>query len=165
MPILDAHALEFFSRSAEQTRRIGLRLGGFLQAGDAVCLQGELGAGKTTLVQGLAHGWGALDEVSSPTFVLVNMYRRADQGVLFHLDAYRLDAVKEAEQLDLDSMLSQGPLLVEWPERLEVLIPVERLWINLDHVSEQQRQMLFRATGPRYDALLNEVRQSVVGAG
>ena len=58
MPILDDHTLEFFSRSPEQTRRVGMRLGGLLQPGDVVCLQGSLGAGKTTLVQGLAQGWG-----------------------------------------------------------------------------------------------------------
>ncbi len=103
MSILDAHMLEFFSRSPEQTRRIGVRLGGMLQAGDVICLQGELGAGKTTFAQGLAQGWGALDSVSSPTFVLVNQYRRADGGLLFHVDAYRLDSVPEAEELDLDS--------------------------------------------------------------
>ena len=86
MPILDAHMLEFFSRSPEQTRRIGMRLGGSLKTGDVICLQGELGAGKTTFVQGLAQGWGSIDTVSSPTFILVNQYRRADGGKLFHLD-------------------------------------------------------------------------------
>src|SRR5512144_74125 len=102
MPILDAHALEFFSRSPEQTRRLGMRLGTLLQAGDLVCLQGDLGAGKTTLVQGLAQGWGALDGVSSPTFVLVNSYRRPDSRPLFHFDAYRIVSVEEAEELDVD---------------------------------------------------------------
>ena len=79
MPILDDHTLDFVSKSPEQTRRIGIRLGGLLQPGDLICLQGDLGAGKTTLVQGIAQGWGALDSVSSPTFVLVNVYRRADE--------------------------------------------------------------------------------------
>ena len=59
MPILDLHSLDFFSRSPEQTRRIGIRLGGALQAGDVICLQGNLGAGKTTFVQGVAQGWGS----------------------------------------------------------------------------------------------------------
>ena len=76
MPILDAHTLEFFSRSPEQTRRVGMRLGEHLEAGDFICLQGELGAGKTTLAQGLAQGWGTMDSVSSPTFILVNVYQR-----------------------------------------------------------------------------------------
>jgi tRNA threonylcarbamoyladenosine biosynthesis protein TsaE len=118
MAILDEHMLEFFSRSPEQTRRIGMRLGGALQAGDILCLQGDLGAGKTTFTQGLAQGWGSLDSVSSPTFILVNQYRRADGSLLFHLDAYRLESVPEAEELDLDAMLEEGALIIEWPERL-----------------------------------------------
>jgi len=76
MPILDAQTLDFFSRSPEQTRRLGMKLGALLQKGDLLCLSGDLGAGKTTLMQGIAQGWGTLDAVSSPTFVLVNVYRR-----------------------------------------------------------------------------------------
>jgi tRNA threonylcarbamoyladenosine biosynthesis protein TsaE len=164
MSILDAHMLEFFSRSPEQTRRIGVRLGGMLAAGDVICLQGDLGAGKTTFTQGLAQGWGSLDSVSSPTFILVNMYRRADGGQLFHLDAYRLDSIPEAEELDLDSMLAEGALIIEWPLRIKSLIPSEHLWIDLEHISEEHRQMKFHARGERYDKLLDVVRQSVVGA-
>src|SRR5690606_20946296 len=87
MPILMSQSMEFISRSAEQTRRAGMRLGGLLQPGDVIGLVGDLGSGKTTLVQGIAAGWGSLDQVSSPTFVLVNVYRRPDQGKLYHLDA------------------------------------------------------------------------------
>ncbi|WKZ36539.1 MAG: tRNA (adenosine(37)-N6)-threonylcarbamoyltransferase complex ATPase subunit type 1 TsaE [Anaerolineales bacterium] len=163
MPILDAHMLEFFSRSPEQTRRIGVRLGGMLRAGDMICLQGDLGAGKTTFTQGLAQGWGSLDPVSSPTFILVNQYRRTDGSRLFHLDAYRLDSVPEAEELDLDSMLVEGALIVEWPERLGGLIPAENLWIRLDHISEEHRQMSFKAHGKRHDELLDGIRQSMLG--
>src|SRR5512142_504182 len=105
MPILDARTLEFFSRSPEQTRRLGMRLGGLLQPGDLICLSGDLGAGKTTLVQGVAQGWGTLDPVSSPTFVLVNEYRRPDSSRLYHLDAYRMANYLEAEDLDLDRMV------------------------------------------------------------
>ena len=163
MPILDSHTIEFFSRSPEQTRRIGMRLGGDLKAGDVICLQGNLGAGKTTFVQGLAQGWGSIDAVSSPTFILVNEYRRANGGQIFHLDAYRLESVPEAEELDFDSMLAEGVLIIEWPEKLDGLIPRERLWINLDHIQEEQRQMRFNAHGKRYDDLLDGIRQSMFG--
>ena len=155
--------MDFFSRSPEQTRRVGSRLGGALQAGDVICLQGELGAGKTTFVQGIAQGWGSLDSVSSPTFILVNMYRRADQGQLFHMDAYRLESTPEAEELDLDSMLAQGALLIEWPERMNGLIPTERLWVNLEHIDEEEREMKFKATGRRYDELLEVIRHGTFG--
>ncbi|HZJ25061.1 MAG TPA: tRNA (adenosine(37)-N6)-threonylcarbamoyltransferase complex ATPase subunit type 1 TsaE [Anaerolineales bacterium] len=155
--------MDFFSRSPEQTRRVGSRLGGALQTGDVICLQGELGAGKTTFVQGIAQGWGSLDSVSSPTFILVNMYRRADQGQLFHMDAYRLESTPEAEELDLDSMLAQGALLIEWPERMNGLIPTERLWVNLEHIDEEEREMKFKATGRRYDELLEVIRHGTFG--
>jgi len=163
MPILDSHTIEFFSRSPEQTRRIGMRLGGELKTGDVICLQGNLGAGKTTFVQGLAQGWGSIDAVSSPTFILVNEYRRANGELIFHLDSYRIESLPEAEELDLESMFSEGVLIIEWPEKLNELIPADRLWINLDHVQEEQRQMRFHAHGKRYDDLLDGIRQSMFG--
>jgi tRNA threonylcarbamoyladenosine biosynthesis protein TsaE len=155
--------MDFFSRSPEQTRRIGKRLGGALQAGDVICLQGDLGAGKTTFVQGVAQGWGSMDSVSSPTFILVNEYRRGDQNRLFHMDAYRLDSTPEAEELDLDSMLADGALLIEWPERMDGIIPDEHLWINLEYVDDEEREIKFKSSGKRYDELLEVIRHAVVG--
>ncbi len=163
MPILDARTLEFVSRSPEQTRRMGARLGAMLRPGDLLCLSGDLGAGKTTLVQGVAQGWGSLDTVSSPTFVLVNEYRRPDGCCLYHLDAYRLANWLEAEDLDLDRMLEAGPLVIEWPERIkEVLLP-DRLWIALRWIADEQRGMRFSSRGERYDELLVEFRKRVFG--
>lgn len=163
MPVLDTHSLDFFSRSPEQTRRLGARLGAALRPGDVICLQGELGAGKTTFVQGVARGWGALDTVSSPTFILVNEYRRADGSLLFHMDAYRLASVPEAEELDLDSLLADGSLLIEWPERIDGLVPPQHLWIKLEHVDEEERELKFKAVGGRYDELLDVIRRAVGG--
>ncbi|HEX6270177.1 MAG TPA: tRNA (adenosine(37)-N6)-threonylcarbamoyltransferase complex ATPase subunit type 1 TsaE [Anaerolineales bacterium] len=155
--------MDFFSRSPEQTRHLGRRLGGALQTGDVICLQGELGAGKTTFAQGIAKGWGSLDQVTSPTFILVNVYRRADQSQLFHMDAYRLDSTPEAEELDLDSMLAQGALLIEWPERINGLVPDERLWVKLEHIDEEEREMKFKASGQRYEDLLQTIRHAAYG--
>jgi tRNA threonylcarbamoyladenosine biosynthesis protein TsaE len=163
MPILDAHTLEFFSRSPEQTRRVGMRLGDILQTGDVICLQGDLGAGKTTLVQGLARGWGSLDPVSSPTFIIVNNYRRPDNAQLFHMDAYRLDSAPEAAELDLDEMLVRGPLLIEWPERVRAVLPENCLWISFEFVAEENRQLVIKASGARYDEILTELRQDLFG--
>ena len=140
-----------------------MRLGGLLQPSDLICLQGNLGAGKTTLVQGLAQGWGSLDAVSSPTFVLVNEYRRPDTKQLFHMDAYRLEFAPEAAELDLDSMLARGALIVEWAERIISVLPSERLWIDLEYRAEEQRQMNFRARGARDDELLNELQAEMFG--
>lgn len=163
MPILDARTLEFFSRSPEQTRRLGMRLGMLLHSGDVVCLSGDLGSGKTTLVQGMAQGWGSLDPVSSPTFVLVNMYRRPDGANLFHLDAYRLENVLEGEDLDLDAMLEQGALVVEWAERIKSVLPAEHLLIKLRWMADEQRGLVFLANGSRYEKLMADFRRQAFG--
>jgi tRNA threonylcarbamoyladenosine biosynthesis protein TsaE len=163
MPILDAHTLDFFTRSPEQTRRIGARLGSLLQAGDMICLSGDLGAGKTTLVQGIASGWGSLDNVSSPTFVLVNEYRRPDGRRLYHLDAYRLANWLEAEDLDLERMQASGPLIIEWPERIKEVIAAKRMWFNLRWIADEQRGVMITVHGSHYEELLQEFRKRVFG--
>ena len=164
MSTLDVSTADFLSRGPEQTRSVGMRLGRELQVGDVLCLQGDLGAGKTTFVQGLARGWGSLDAVSSPTFILVNVYRNAGRNQLFHLDAYRLESTLEADELDLASMLAQGPLLIEWPERMEKLIPRQHLWVRLEHLDQEERKMNFTSHGKRYDELLEIVRHATYGA-
>jgi len=126
-------------------------------------LQGELGAGKTTFVQGLAQGWGSLDDVSSPTFVLVNEYRRPDGARLFHMDAYRLESEPEAAELDIDRMVSEGALIVEWPERVKGVLPTDVLNIGLEYVAEEQRQLRFQACGARYDRMLDALQQMMFG--
>lgn len=163
MPILDPHTLEFVSRSSEQTRRLGLRLGALLQPKDVICLSGDLGAGKTTLMQGIAQGWGSLDPVSSPTFVLVNVYHRPDGVCLYHLDAYRLQDALEAEDLDLEPMLATGILALEWPERIVSVLPPQRLWIQMSWLADEQRGMTFTPHGARYEQLLDEFRRRAFG--
>ena len=163
MPILDSRTLEFFSRSAEQTRRLGMRLGSLLEKGDVVWLQGDLGSGKTTLVQGIAQGWGSLDPVTSPTFVIVNMYRRPDQINLYHLDAYRLQDAAEAEDLDMELMLEQGALVAEWPERIAAALPATCLKINMRWIADEQRGLVLLPQGERYDSLIGDFRRRVLG--
>lgn len=164
MPILDERNLEFLSHSAEQTQRVGVRLGELLPATGLVCLSGELGAGKTTLVQGIARGWGALDPVTSPTFVLINEYRRADDSVMLHVDAFRLEGEAEAEALGLRELLEgQAPVLVEWAEKVAGLIPSERLWVHIAWREDSRRNMRFEAKGSGYEALLRAFRQSAFG--
>lgn len=163
MPILDPNTFEFFSRSPDQTRRLGVRLGALIKQGDVICLHGDLGAGKTTLVQGIAQGWGSVDAVSSPTFVLVNTYRKTGKDVLFHLDAYRLESAMEAEDLDLDTMFDQGAVLIEWAERINEVLPKERLGITLRWISDEQRALSLKSCGAYYQRMLNEFQTRVVG--
>lgn len=162
-PILDQNSLEIISRSSEQTRRVGIRLGSLLKPGNVICLEGDLGSGKTTLVQGLAAGWGSFDLVTSPTFVLVNVYRRADQHQFYHLDAYRLGSPEEAIYLDIEDMLYEGTLVVEWADRIETVLPRKCLWVSLSWIDETQRDLIFSAHGKFYQELLVKFREKVYG--
>lgn len=163
MPILSASASEVFSNSVEQTRRLGMQLGSLLEIGNVVCLQGELGSGKTTLVQGIAAGWGSTDAVTSPTFVLVNIYRRPDGAQLAHMDAYRLENAAEAEALDIDNLLETGPLVVEWADKIEGCLPVERLWLKLFAIDEDRRRIEVQPKGEIYQHKAEAFREAVYG--
>ncbi|MBW6465912.1 MAG: tRNA (adenosine(37)-N6)-threonylcarbamoyltransferase complex ATPase subunit type 1 TsaE [Brevefilum sp.] len=163
MPILDDRNFEFFSHSPDQTRRLGIHLGGYLETGDVICLEGDLGSGKTTLVQGIGQGWGTLDPVTSPTYVLVNEYRRPGKERLFHLDAYRLESALEAESLDLDRMLTQGSMVIEWADRIKDALPGEHLWIRLSFSALEQRTMLLVSQGKRYESMVENLRRKIYG--
>lgn len=163
MPILDERTFDFYSHSPEQTRRVGIRLGGLLKPGDVLCLEGNLGAGKTTLVQGIAQGWGSLDAVTSPTYVIVNEYRRPENENLFHADAYRLSNSWDAELLDFDRMLQHGALVIEWPERVKEIIPENNLWVQMKWTGAEQRYLLFRSNGKQFDRMIQKLKHSMFG--
>ncbi len=163
MPTYSANSFDFLSRAPEQSRRVGFRLGAMLKPGDVLALHGDLGAGKTTFVQGIAQGWGSVDEVSSPTFVLVNVYRRPDGALIHHMDAYRIQSALEAEDLDLDEMMRSGALLVEWAERIQSALPAEHLEVQLAYVNDEQRSLAFYPHGKRYEALAGELKHLAFG--
>jgi tRNA threonylcarbamoyladenosine biosynthesis protein TsaE len=165
MPILDPRTLDFLSHSPDQTIRLGARLGELLHAGDVIYLSGELGAGKTTLITGVGRGWGVLDQVTSPTFVLVNQYNRPDGQRLFHLDCYRLTSGADALALGLDDLLAaaESVVLIEWPERIRTVLPAEHLSIQLRWVDDAKRNLRLEAHGERYEQLLVEFRRLAFG--
>jgi len=164
MPILEGQSLDFLSHSPEQTVRLGVRLGELLQRGDLICLAGDLGSGKTTLAQGIARGWGSLDQVTSPSYILINEYRRVDNQRLFHLDAFRLGGTMEADLLGFHELLdAEGSMVIEWPERISELIPSARLWVSLRWVDESRRGLNFVAKGNRYEHMLETFRASAFG--
>ncbi len=163
MPILERNTLEFTSRSPEQTRRLGMRLGSILFPQAVLCLSGDLGSGKTTFVQGLAQGWGALQTVTSPTFVLVNHYQRLDGANLFHLDAYRLQNALEAEDLDLLLMLETGNMVVEWPEKIKEALPANHLWVDMKWMADEVRHLIFRPYGQGYVTMMETFRKLAFG--
>ena len=164
MPILDERSLEFLSHSPEQTRRLGVRLGEMLHGGHLICLDGDLGSGNTTLTQGIARGWGALEAVTSLTFVLVNEYHRADADVLYHVDAFRLATPQEAAAMGLSELLTEGRVVVlEWPQHVEAILPGDRLRVAMSWVDESRRGLRFEASGAAHERLLGEFRKAAFG--
>jgi tRNA threonylcarbamoyladenosine biosynthesis protein TsaE len=148
------------SPSPAATERLGRRLGKLLRDGDLVLLSGELGAGKTRFVKGLAAGFGAAraDEVVSPTFLRVEQYGKAPR-LLRHIDAYRMAGAADLEQLGLSDLLGPGgATAVEWPERVEEALPEDGLLLRFEHRGPKARRISISARGPRGRALLKALR-------
>jgi tRNA threonylcarbamoyladenosine biosynthesis protein TsaE len=140
-------AAAFKSRSPEETRRLGERLGALLRPGDVVLLSGELGAGKTTFVQGIARGMGFEGSVSSKSFVILGEY--AGRATLYHADLYRLEDPEQVRDLALDEVCADGVLVVEWPERAEYVLPQEHLLVRFEVASADQRVLYLEPLGVR----------------
>ncbi len=141
------------SQSEDETRAFGLRLGQRVRRGDLIGLRGELGAGKTCLVRGLAEGLGvAPHKVRSPTFTLVNEYS-GGRLPLYHIDLYRLEPSAMDRMALRDYLYGDGVCVVEWFERLGE--PAPHLDIQFTFVGENERVIVARADGAQYDALLD----------
>jgi tRNA threonylcarbamoyladenosine biosynthesis protein TsaE len=145
--------LTFASDSVEETRRLGERIGALLREGDVVLLSGELGAGKTVFVQGIARGLGFDGSVSSKSFVLLGEYMGRVR--LYHADLYRLEAPDEVAELALDEISADGVLVVEWPERAgENVLSAEHVRVDFEVTGEESRKMLVSGTGARSSELM-----------
>ncbi|MFH1140311.1 MAG: tRNA (adenosine(37)-N6)-threonylcarbamoyltransferase complex ATPase subunit type 1 TsaE [Chloroflexota bacterium] len=152
--------MKLLTRSPEETQALGEALGRVAQPGDLFLLWGELGAGKTCLVQGIARGLCVQDTVRSPTFVIVTHH--PGRLMLYHIDLYRLDNPLEVEDLGLDEYIEGGGVcVVEWADKAMPLFPREHLVVDLRHVGEQERQIQLIARGDRYVGLLAQVRQQM----
>jgi tRNA threonylcarbamoyladenosine biosynthesis protein TsaE len=158
--------VEFTSDGAPHTQLLGERLGRLLRSGDVVCLQGDLGAGKTCLAQGIARGLGVSAGVASPTFIIINEYRLPGASYrLRHIDLYRIESVAEARALGLEDYLyGDGICVIEWPERVSELLPRERLWVTLRYLNDTRRQLKLDALGQRYEQLLTALSQETSAA-
>ena len=120
-----------------------------LQPGDIVCLQGDLGSGKTCLTQGIGAGLRVAGPIHSPTFVFVNEHEPLDDGPrLYHVDLYRIKDSRDALDLGLEDYLySDGVTVIEWAERVAELVPDERLWITLTFLDHTKRSLFVEASG------------------
>ena len=160
---------------ADQTRALGEDLGRILAAGDLVMLSGGLGAGKTTLTQGIGIGMGVRGRVASPTFIVARVHPSLSGGPdLIHADAYRIKDLSDLETLDLDSSLDESVTVVEWGEGKTEAMSDERLSIevrrasggqadtdgdiiDLEHMDDGTRLIVLRAHGHRWDGVLDAV--------
>jgi tRNA threonylcarbamoyladenosine biosynthesis protein TsaE len=137
-----------------ETSRFAERLATFLQPGDVIALEGDLGAGKTTFTKGLAKGLEIKKTVNSPTFTIIKEYR----GILplYHMDVYRV--ADGFEDLGFDEYFEgDGVTVVEWAHLIEEQLPMELLTIYLYHEELEKRKMVFVPRGKRYEQLCKEI--------
>jgi tRNA threonylcarbamoyladenosine biosynthesis protein TsaE len=159
MHISEMELLEITSSSPQQTVRIAQTLARWLKSGDILCLYGDLGAGKTTFVKGLAKALKVQEnKVNSPTFVLMNIYE--GKLPLYHFDLYRLDDLDQMRRIGLDEFLyGEGVCVIEWADKLKELAPQEFLGIVLEHQDETTRRMCLKAHGERYEKLVLKIKE------
>lgn len=154
--------MELLSKSPEQTMAYGHHLGDLMSAGNVICVYGNLGAGKTYFAKGLALGLGVSEHVTSPTFTIINEYE--GRIPFYHVDTYRLTEEEEAYELGLEEYLyGRGVTLIEWPERVNSLLPGEYLqvFISLSDEGDDFRVLDFRAKGQKYEKLVEELKNRV----
>ncbi|HEY5456538.1 MAG TPA: tRNA (adenosine(37)-N6)-threonylcarbamoyltransferase complex ATPase subunit type 1 TsaE [Acidothermaceae bacterium] len=148
--------------TAHDMRDLGVRLAGILKPGDLVVLDGPLGAGKTTLAQGIGAGLGVRGDVTSPTFVIARVHPSLGDGPpLVHADAYRVEGRLEIDDLDLDASVDDSVTIVEWGKGLVEGLAADRLDIEISRTvgsKSELRQVRITAQGQRWDGVkLGEV--------
>ena len=146
------------TQGEEATITFGKTLAALLEKGDVLCLFGNLGAGKTTLIKGVAQGLKVNPKsVNSPTFVLMNIYD--GKLPLYHFDLYRLDRLDEIAGLGFEEFLyGDGVAVIEWAEKLGEFTPKEYLGIHLEHKTENERVIKLLAQGKRYEKIIAQMK-------
>ncbi|TFZ41731.1 tRNA (adenosine(37)-N6)-threonylcarbamoyltransferase complex ATPase subunit type 1 TsaE [Soehngenia longivitae] len=143
-------------KNLEELEKLGIKLGSLLEKKDVICLNGDLGAGKTTFTQAIGKGLEVIEYITSPTFTIINEYE--GRLPLYHFDIYRLG---DEEELDLlgaqDYFYSDGVCVIEWANNVENILPKERLDIWIKIIDENRRQFKFIPHGDRYVKLVEEL--------
>lgn len=160
LPYPETEKFEIQTRSAEETKRLAVALTPVLVPGDMLVLAGDLGAGKTVFVQGLAAGLGIPEAVTSPTFVLAREYC-GGRYALMHIDIFRLNRIQEIIDLGYDEFLDpSGIVAIEWGDVVEPLLPREHLHVELSYSGYQSdvRVITFRPRGPLWAERLQTIK-------
>ena len=149
----------FESTSETETQRLGTMLAKQLKPGTVIALNGNLGAGKTRLVQAIAAALGVdRSEVNSPTFVLIQEYQ--GRLPLYHFDTYRLKDTDEFLELGADDLLyADGVCLIEWADKVIEVLPQDLLKIEIEHTTETARTFRFKGQGPRSTKIVNTLKR------
>ncbi|MEU6038871.1 tRNA (adenosine(37)-N6)-threonylcarbamoyltransferase complex ATPase subunit type 1 TsaE [Actinomadura sp. NPDC047616] len=144
---------------AEDMRELGLRLAGGLRAGDLLVLTGDLGAGKTTLTQGVAEGLKVRGPITSPTFVIARVHPSLAGGPpLVHVDAYRLDGFAELDDLDLDAEIAESVTVVEWGRGLAEGLADDRLEVVISRADDtEERTVTITGVGARWTSVIGDL--------
>ncbi|KKQ56284.1 MAG: putative ATPase or kinase [Parcubacteria group bacterium GW2011_GWA2_38_13] len=135
------------THSAQETIELGKRLASKLRGGEVICLYGNLGAGKTTLIKGIAQGLGVKKIVTSPTFILINVYKVKRQmsnvKCLIHIDCYRIDSARDIENIGAAEYFGNpnSVVVIEWPERIKDILPKKRMEIHIAMKGEGKREI------------------------
>jgi tRNA threonylcarbamoyladenosine biosynthesis protein TsaE len=151
VPSAKSTTREFTTRSAEETVALGRKFAADLKPPKLVVLTGDLGAGKTTLIKGIAEGFGAAkqDDVTSPTFTLIHEYRGKHANV-FHIDLYRVDTPRELETLGIDDLIDdRSVILIEWGEKFARFTRERDVEIRIERLGENERRITFAADARR----------------
>lgn len=150
-------SLEIITSSSAETERVGERLAPLLHAGDLIAFCGDLGAGKTTFVKGLARGMGATNLVSSPTFVIMHIYE--GRLPIYHFDAYRLQNSTDLLNIGAEEYIgTDGVACIEWSERVKELIPEDCLRLELGYFETEKRKLTFKGTRGRGVEIIKLIR-------
>jgi tRNA threonylcarbamoyladenosine biosynthesis protein TsaE len=147
--------------SPEQTYALGEKLATYLADGIILCLEGDLGAGKTLFVQGIAKGLKVTEEVTSPTFTIMNMYQ--GEKTIYHFDLYRLEVADELQDIGFYEYIEQinEVVILEWPDKFPEELPDEYLWIKISRgTGEDERIFDIRLQGEKYKAIYEELKRS-----
>ena len=150
--------LKITTNNEKETLNFGKKLGSFLKKGDTIVLTGELGSGKTKLTEGILTYYGLEDEISSPTFTIVNEYVK-DDIKLFHFDVYRLEDSSEFYAIGGEEYFENGICIIEWGEIIEDALPKEYIHIRFerDESDDNLRVLNIISYGEKYDELLNKL--------
>lgn len=141
------------TKTFKETQQAGFDLAKTLKGGEVICLHGDLGSGKTTFTQGLAKGLGITQRIISPTFIIMRSYELKQKTTsdkqqvksFYHVDLYRIESEKDVEGLGLLEIIqdSESIVVIEWPEKIETLLPQKKMDIYLNYIDGDEREIIF----------------------